>query len=1199
MSCSIKNHDTCLPITAVKFLNIPSRKLIISGSGPYILLLDESSGISLGRFRVFEQNAIHGIQVIEERWRNGNSVTLLAWGGQSLRLIELHSDRPDATKSLTVSAGSVECWAPDWILDTAIPSTPPQNKGDIRGLIITAHNVVFALQFILHDTKLRSETLIQLHELGSNLRPILYSADITWDSSYVLVTAGTVFGEIIVWSCHLTPNSDPCQRVDDSINIHRFFTGHEGSIFGVDISPDIPLNSGKATKKFVASCSDDRTIRIWDISSCASELASGSRSSTMENYTNSRGTGFHITTTDDTAMGQESCLAKEYGHEARIWGIRFLDFEISDQHITLSLISRSEDCTCLVWNLKIKYELIDGEYILQKSETTLKIMSSYAYHVGKNIWSMEVVDKKDSFGVYTGGADSNITSFLVPRITGEYNPGRKTEVYTPESIFEEFLRLNKSQVAGAANAKQLKNGGKINLFGLVSKDCFIASFAEGSVLLGQISTLKQGDMSSQDNPLLQWSTVPTIEGIGSYGAISGIPEREIGLIGTSAGQILWYNHQRRTIENLADIGRSVSDIFIIQAPKCYDGVNNSPIAFITSSRAFSHADLFIVESISSPKILARQQLALPEDFVVSSALSIPSMSLLVLGARWGNIVVFNFDSETRVATMEDPLSVFRAHKKDAVTSISYLNEDINSSFVDIITTGRDGTYCIHRIDRAGLHLTINTLHRTNPPFGPYIEGSRLDPQTGDLIVWGFRSTYFVLWNETTQTEILSVECGGAHRRWVYHFGSMGHVLLWIKASTFNVMTEQFQCHRRVRQGGHGREIKAMSMSRIDGPQKPLTVLATGAEDTEIRFFTLHEGKQHIRSIRAIKKHSAGLQHLQWSTSGNFLFSSAGREEFYVWRIRWIPGFGISVLNEGEAPKTRETSDLRTTHFDVVSVGADGTGCESFLIAMAYSNSTTKVFHYLSSSSQEGGVFTLLAQGLYTSNCLTQIRLVISGCELRLVTGSTDGHIAVWDLAASIKPYFDFGGRSITRRGGIPLPAEPASIKWGDRKPAHQSSIKAMELLPLSDAQVLLITGGDDNCLVFSTLGFSAPESGASPIDRFSTASYPYAHASAINAITQVRRTVGGVDDRVVKFLVASSGNDQRIKLWSASADCVDGDVQVSPQGDMYTAVADLSAIDQFMAQVDGVYREHLVLCGVGMELWEVSDDAKQVYVCSD
>ncbi|EGE06859.1 hypothetical protein TEQG_08742 [Trichophyton equinum CBS 127.97] len=1101
MSCSIKNHDTCLPITALKHVNIPGRRLLLNGSGPFVQLLDKSTGTLLDRFRVFERNTVHGIQAVEECWRDDDDYTssFLVWGGYSLRIVKLHLQGSRETENVSLLAGSGECRTPDWILDTTVPSTSSENKRALKGLLITAHNVVFTLTFLLHETELGDENIIQLHELGSNLRPILYSADITWSSNRVLVAAGTVFGEIIIWSCQLALDSDPCQQADDSIAINHLFTGHEGSIFGVDISPDIPINGGHATKKFVASCSDDRTIRIWDISSYDQGLTSNGELSACETSTNSRGTGFHITPADETSAAQEFCLAKEYGHEARIWGIRFLDFEVSDGSITFNLISRSEDCTSVVWKLTTKYELVNDKYILRRDQTILKPISSYSYHVGKNIWSMDVVENMGSFGVLTGGADSNISSLIVPH-TGENIPGRRAKTYTHDRVYDEFLRINNHPAVSDERTKNSRNDGKINSFGFISEDSFIAPFTEGVALLGQVSTAEPQDIRSQDGGVLRWSTIPTIGGIGSYVAIAGIPEREIGLIGTSTGRILWYSHKEGRVEELADISRGISDIFVIQPPKGHDGNDTCPVTFITSSRAFSHANLFIVETSPSPKVLSNQQLALPAEFVVSSALSIPSMSLLILGARWGNIVVFRFSPELQREAPEDPLCVFPTHKKDAVTSITFLREDQNSSFVDLITTGRDGTYCIHRLDRSGIQFKMETLHRISPSFGPYIEGSRLDPKTGHLILWGFRSTYFVLWDETTQTEILSVECGGAHRRWAYHFGNMGHVLLWIKASTFNIMSEQFQCHRRVRQGGHGREVKAMSISKmqVDGAKTPWTVLATGAEDTEIRFFTLNEGaegKDGFRSIRAIKKHSA-----------------------------------------------------------------------------------------------EGGEFTLLAQGVYTSNCLTQIRLVMSGSELQLITGSTDGHIAVWDLTPSIKPYFDLGGRSIKRRDAVPFPAEPVSIKWGDRRPAHQNSIKAMELLPLSGAQVLLITGGDDNCLAFSILRFSEPStSGPRPslISRLSTASYPDAHASAINAISQVRRIEHGEDKRMVEFLVASSGNDQRIKLWSALADCIDGDVQVSLQGDVYTAVADLSAVDQFTVKASGQDREHLVLCGVGMEMWEV------------
>lgn len=149
-----QNHDTCLPITALKHVNIPGRRLLLNGSGPFVQLLDESNGILLDRFRVFERNTVHGIQAIEECWRDGNDYTssFLVWGGYSLRIVKLHLQGSKETENASLLAGSGECRAPDWILDTTVPSTSAENKGAIKGLLITAHNVVFTLTFLLHTS---------------------------------------------------------------------------------------------------------------------------------------------------------------------------------------------------------------------------------------------------------------------------------------------------------------------------------------------------------------------------------------------------------------------------------------------------------------------------------------------------------------------------------------------------------------------------------------------------------------------------------------------------------------------------------------------------------------------------------------------------------------------------------------------------------------------------------------------------------------------------------------------------------------------------------------------------------------------------------------------------------------------------------------------------------------------------------------
>ncbi|KMU83997.1 WD repeat containing protein [Coccidioides immitis H538.4] len=243
-------------------------------------------------------------------------------------------------------------------------------------------------------------------------------------------------------------------------------------------------------------------------------------------------------------------------------------------------------------------------------------------------------------------------------------------------------------------------------------------------------------------------------------------------------------------------------------------------------------------------------------------------------------------------------------------------------------------------------LRVRTIHKACPPFGPNIEGAALDPKTNDLILYGFKGVYFIVWNESTQTELMAAECGGCHRVWTYHSNDEGRrVLIWTKASRLHLFSSQGPSHRVLRAGGHGREIKSACLSSLlsnDG-QTRSQILATGAEDTTIRLFLPEASRSTqsgdiFRCQMTLKKHTAGIQHIQWSPCGELLFSSSGCEELYVWRISSIPGFGVGAMFMGECPKSKPISDLRVTHFDVVKLDDE----DAYLLALAYSNSMITV-----------------------------------------------------------------------------------------------------------------------------------------------------------------------------------------------------------------------------------------------------------------
>lgn len=126
-----------------------------------------------------------------------------------------------------------------------------------------------------------------------------------------------------------------------------------------------------------------------------------------------------------------------------------------------------------------------------------------------------------------------------------------------------------------------------------------------------------------------------------------------------------------------------------------------------------------------------------------------------------------------------------------------------------------------------------------------------------------------------------------------------------------------------------------------------TIFATGAEDTTVRVFAPIQPPRTenlwgaFKSLRVLRKHRTGLQQVGWSKNGHYLFTSGGYEEFFAWRLRWIPRFGLATLLKSVTPKEDPDSECRVTSFDTIEVGERGVQY-GYLIVLTSSNSVIKV-----------------------------------------------------------------------------------------------------------------------------------------------------------------------------------------------------------------------------------------------------------------
>lgn len=727
----------------------------------------------------------------------------------------------------------------------------------------------------------------------------------------------------------------------------------------------------------------------------------------------------------------------------------------------------------------------------------------------------------------------------------------------------------------------------------LSEKELLTSTGQGNLLIGTMNTRRKPENGST----ITWQRVNKHPLLRSPCTVTSIVSLGICFLTGMDGTILLYEHSRMNIEAMHSLRGKVG---FLKAHRLSHGWNyllpgaseQTVIGVFAACLGYSVAALLFLYSGRESSVLSVKKecsLELPANFTVTSSCFLDKETLFIIGSRSGDLAIYNLskslvDSAGHTITQRFP----NVHGQDAVTVIETVPESLSAYRSYILTAGRNGSYGIHQVvfdelQGSSIPIRLLTLHTGVLPFGPNIEGICIDADS--LYLWGFRSTGFVVWNETEKTEAMTVNCGGAHRNWAYQHqrdGRGGGSLVYTKASVCHLHSQKQAFHEVMQQGGHGREIKALALSSPSKEDsRELRLLATGAEDTTIRIFDASSNVKGFRCLSIITKHTTGLQKLQWSPDGRLLFSAAGCEEFFVWRLQPTPLITVGVVCEAQCPRVTEEADLRIMDFAVLTlqpqtIGSkdDDRGGSVYLITMVYSDSSIRVFRY----SIDTKTFALITSGTYTTYCLTQAAYIYSAAKLCICTASTDGHLAFW----SVHTKTDAAEISEDPINVNPLLSPNlTTITHNKRIRIHQNSIKSILTLPLPQNSTLIITAGDDGALAFTHLHIPLDETATHSILRL-----PKAHASAITALAHLGELKAG-NDRSHRF--ASVGNDQRLKTWAVhvefAAKGLEG-LRVVKEKDMSTSVADASSLD---VGVDEGGERRLYVAGIGMERWRVGD----------
>ncbi|KAF2085098.1 WD40 repeat-like protein, partial [Saccharata proteae CBS 121410] len=1130
-----------VPVTALTLAG----QYLLAAEGPFLRIFDKEGNRSHGSLQIFKTQAIHGLVVCEQS--AAKDLVVLAYGGTFLRLIRLDPGVDEGLENPSSTLGPVTC-GPDWILDVAPPFVTDGSLPEgFSTIAVTAHNGLLQIENESPVLDLQKSSIqclsLSVRELTRSSRCILYSAHLSWLSKdRILVASGTAFGEILVWSCTTTTN---CSNTRS--HIHHFFTGHEGSIFGVQISPDFFLDGHDSPRRILASCSDDRTIRLWDISDLPDhhDLSGGLDALGL---IQDRETGFGANVESDATKS----LAVAWGHTSRVWSVRFSAAEPEEGTLPIvpQLVSFGEDATSRLWQIGHSPNVSSSGP--GKMSLTLDLNETAAFHSGKNIWSMAIARQPNGkLRVITGGADSAIVSHVWPRDTIEY-----------------------------VSPQPSKDAHRSCAF--VSQHEFVSVTNSGQVLLGDFR-------SGQ----IDWATIAQLDDLRGYSTTASIPELGLVMFAGNSGKIYTWSQKGSDPQIVAVVDRKVAGLFAtLLYTSDSDGITNPRIGLTVTKMGSDLAEFYILAP-KGPTLDydSRFDLKLPPSFVVTSALPVVDnvfpLLTVVVGSREGSIAIFHTQNPPSIqdaAGVIETELVYHVHTPEAVTSLFYVPEPSDSRH--LITTGRDGKMATLAFPPT---QPLHPVHSLPLPFGPNVEGLFIDRKTRNVMAYGFRGKQFVLYNTNTEQEIMAVECGGSHRIWAFmpSVEGDGGTFVWNQAATLKLFSTTEVSNTVVRGGGHGREIKAVS---VRGGDRRL--VATGAEDTTIRLFEFSGEKtgddakmSGFRCVRVLRKHVTGIQQLAWSACGRFLFSCGGCEEFFVWRVGRVPLVGMGVVCEAVCPTESELPDLRIMSFDFNQKSGVSAGKEAeFIISMVYSDSTLRTYRYTSpscSSNPSQKPFQLLGTGTYLTSCLTQCASLIT--PDMLVTASTDGHVAFWPTTATAATnLYTTSSPPISPIETSPQDSSPLTHTYTHRTKIHQSSIKTLSScrLPEADDIHLVLTGGDDNAIGFSLVRAASPS--APP--TVSTLLIPRAHAAAVTASALMPISTRE-DGEGQSYLAVTASNDQRIKVWLVSVDekkeGMDG-VQVRKLGEGATCVADVSGMD-LVGLESGV--RGVMVVGVGMEVW--------------
>nr|XP_039269518.1 WD repeat-containing protein 6-like [Styela clava] len=1063
-----------VPVTALAVY----KEYLLAGVGSFIKIytLTPKSGENdttevLFVKKIFNRHVVHGLKVF-----NCQKSFIVAYGGQEWCICKLTEDDDDLLQILFSSK------IHDWIWDVSLIYRDIVND-DIPRL---THQIAFALghnSVVLYD-RMQDKIIVESH---CEEKCILYSAYFvaderpTWNS--LTLCSGTVFNQVVIWR----PGSRDQNKIIQRIH------AHDGVIFSIDFD----FNTG-----LLITASDDRSIRLWKCKS-------------LETYSSSNNVDFD----------SNNYLCKLYGHESRVWRAQCIKYRDRSY-----LISVGEDSHCIIWDLSISHDRVEG-----------KMIRKIRCHKGRNIWSLIIDHDKGYVG--TGGGDAGIRIWKISDLINN----------EAKIVKHPFALMNRQDV------------GALKSVHLCGTDNVLGHTDSGILLHFSI-------------PNESWTIVNEDTNFKSYATMSVLNSKNLVALGSTKGNLLLLHLDKTLSCVINNISISATTIegkihsisWYEMEKKMYLFISGPDGEFICSEVSIKNA--FIIYDRKHVWVLP---IAKHRWHMGVAMTNYSGKIFVVCGDRRGSLHLFKEDIREPVHTIHG------IHDKNGVTSV----QKFGNLFV---STGRDGIWRKTEInaDFSKLHNVAQNRAAQGMDWLETVIPLANESSSTSFAVVGFHGRNFTVWSSKTGDTLVTIECGGGHRDWSFKVANDKSTLVFIKESSLHFARLSHNVTKEtsvVSPYFHGGQITCIRY--IDGffnksCNLNISYLVTGSEDTKIfvsvytqsntyrelaklhHIFTIDD---HISSVRTLT--SVKIKSDDTNLSNTILFSGGGRATLncYIIKINkaysWTENRSVEhVCSHKLNINCRRASSTTNPETRYMDLAGWQKGRQAF-VAAACSDALIRVFRI---DLDQKKLF-LINQSSQYSNCFLTIKYFTLKDHGYLISGATDGFIRIWKLCdTKLNHQVD----------GDTLELDQPCFE----KRVHMSGINALDTwtkYSLKEEQeshdkVFIATGGDDNAVNLNMIMFrneSIMVCGNCHIEN--------AHS------TQITSVRFGFFSTCGELEVISTSIDQRLTKWRILLH--EDSIKYEFGSSTYMNVADISSMEVWSLTAEKDHF-HAAVCGQGIQI---------------